>query len=278
MSKIVPKTLPAFYILLCFLIIQCLSCKEPTDGCLDIDAVNYDVSADDPCPDDCCTFPVLSLEVAHRFDTLIFNYDSIYTVDLGPRVKVEEVIFFLSNFRLTSLGGDSLEVRETIVLDIINADTQSFKDDYTLVSRNFPSFNYDVGEIRGEGSFTNVKFDVGLRGNAAFSNAETIAEDHALGLGTDTLWTVDQGYVFNRIEVDPDTSIIDNNRLFEVNQLVEVVLTFPIEVDRGFDVSIPIKVDYKTWFSGIDFVNNPDDNDILEKIVQNTANAFSINQ
>ncbi len=39
-------------------------CYEPKEGCLDPQAVNYDVTADEACAD-CCTWPSLRLSVKH---------------------------------------------------------------------------------------------------------------------------------------------------------------------------------------------------------------------
>ena len=258
------------------------ACKEPTEGCLDVEAVNYDVSADDPCPDDCCEYPRLSLSLIHRFqDSLPFSYDSIYSFEGSDRARFEKVIFYLSDFRLVNLT-DSLEVVETIELDLLDGGTETFKDDYTLVSRSIPSFEYDVGEIRGSGTFTVLRFTVGLVGNAENSDAESISnEDHPLALGTDSLWTASDGYIFNQIVVIPDTMVdMMPQRIINIKgqgNLGFVSLSFPQEVDLGFDIAIPIKIDYEKWFSGINFVIDSDE-DIAENIVNNTANAFSIDE
>ncbi len=260
-----------------------ISCKEPIEGCRDIAATNYDVSADEPCENDCCTYPRLSLSIAHRYmDSLSFSFDSIY-VDDGNNMAVQfqQMIFYLSNFRLT-MASDSFETIETIDLDIIGGETATFKDDFTLVSRSISSFSYDIGEIRGLGTFDTLKFTVGLAGDAAFVDAETVEEGHPLALNTDTLWTSTEGYVFNRLTVVPDTMNNDPlvSRQFDIRgneNLVEISLAYPIEVNRGIDLSIPLKIDYQIWFSGIDFVNNIDSY-IANKIVENTANAFSINE
>ncbi|MFT7606827.1 MAG: hypothetical protein ACI8VT_004430, partial [Saprospiraceae bacterium] len=53
MSKIVNPFKYLFALFLSLLLI--ISCKDRIDGCRDIEATNYDVSADDPCSDDCCT-------------------------------------------------------------------------------------------------------------------------------------------------------------------------------------------------------------------------------
>ncbi len=258
------------------------ACQEPEEGCLDVEADNYDVSADDPCSD-CCTYPSISIDVAHRFDTLLFSFDSIYyfpETSLIP-TQLEQIIFYLSDFRLVNLSDDSLTVFETIELDLFSGGMETFTDDYVLMSRSIPSFSYEVGEIRGAGSFNTLRFSVGIAGEAALSDALTQPDGHPLALGTDSLWNESEGYVFNRIMLIPDTfNTIAPVRTIDIrgeDAITEINLAFSQEVTLGFDVSIPLKIDYKEWLSGIDFVGDTDI-EIAEKIVNNTANAFSINE
>ena len=270
------KRVSRFWFLVVFLLIL-VSCKERIEGCKDIEATNYNVSADDSCSD-CCTYPKMFLEVFHKYDSLNFSFDSTYMI-AGDTIRFKQVIFYLSDFRLVN-GTDSIETVETIDLDIIGDDVVTFKDDFTLVSRSVSSFSYNVGEIKGTGEFNTLKFSVGLVGKSEFANAEAVIDGHPLSLTSDTLWTYPEGYVFNRVIVIPDTS-----KLMEVRQidlkgdgdLVELELAFSIDLNLGFDAKIPLRIDYKKWFSDIDFKAG-DIEDIRSKIVDQTPNAFSINE
>ena len=48
------------------------ACYEPTEGCLDVRATNFDLDADEGCAD-CCTYPELSL----RFENVWVYPDSV---------------------------------------------------------------------------------------------------------------------------------------------------------------------------------------------------------
>ena len=270
------KRVNRFTFLVVFLLII-VSCKERIEGCKDVEATNYNVSADDPCSD-CCTYPKILLDVFHKYDSLNFSFDSTYII-AGDTIRFKQVIFYLSDFRLVN-ESDSIETADTIDLDIIGEDVLTFKDDFALVSRSISSFSYDIGEIRGTGEFNTLKFSVGLVGKAEFANAESVTDGHSLSLTSDTLWTFPEGYVFNRIIVIPDTSNISEVRQIDIKgseYLKEVNLAFPIDLNLGFDAKIPFKIDYKKWFSGIDFADGSMD-DITTQIVDQTTNAFSINE
>lgn len=261
------------------------ACKDPVEGCLDVEAVNYDVSADDPCPD-CCTYPNLSLAISHRYqDSILFSYDSTYHIGgTNFDTRFEKVAFYLSDFRLVNIDNtDSLEVVETIELDLIGGGTSTFKDDYTFISRSNSSFEYEVGEIRSSGSFSTLRFTVGIAGDAANGDALSITnEEHPLALGTDSLWTASNGYIFHQIIVVPDTlnPPVDSVEIINIsgqNNLAFVELPYELDIALGFDVTIPLKIDYEKWFSGINFVGDSTDQ-IIDSIVNNTTNAFSINE
>ena len=60
------------------------------------------------------------------------------------------------------------------------------------------------------------------------------------------------------------------------DRLVKVELDYPIEIELGFDVTIPLKIDYWEWLKGIDFAADPEV--IEDSIVSNIAKAFSISE
>ena len=73
--------------------------------------------------------------------------------------------------------------------------------------------------------------------------------------------------------------ILPDTMAFEIidpfSNTVEISLNFPFTLAPGFDATLPIKVNYSKWLSGIDFVTDSEAM-IKSKIVSNTAEAFSI--
>lgn len=260
---------------LCSLLI--IACQDPIEGCLDVEATNYMVSADDPCTD-CCTYPTLSLQVFHSFqDSFNFSYDSAYTFE-GNVGQFEQVIFYLSDFRLLG-SSDTLLIADTMSFDIVNGSVEVLVDDFTIVSRSIGSITYEVGEIRGSGQFDSLSFVVGLSETAATVDAEAVIADHPLSVGEDTLWTDIDGYSLNRVIIIPDTTDSTTQRQFDIrgaSNLQRITLPFSTDLSPGFSILVPIKIDYQKWFSGINFVGETN-SDITAEIVSNTTNAFSIN-
>ena len=84
-----------------FTFIQFNSCYSPVDGCLDPEATNYSIDADNPC-DDCCNLPILNVSVFHeRYGYYIFTLGDTITNDLDQRVSLLDYVYLL--IRLQSL-------------------------------------------------------------------------------------------------------------------------------------------------------------------------------
>ena len=262
----------------CFCLLSIIACKEKTDGCLDVEATNFDVSADEPCPDDCCEYPMLSLEIAHRIDTLIFAYGTAY--DLGEQTgRILKIKFYLSDVRLTN-DAETLEVLERIDLTPFIGDVINRKDDFALISRDNAAFTYTLGETRQQGTFDTLRFSVGVDEQVNLTDPTTLTEGHPLGIQSDSLWSPERAYIFNKIIMVPDTmapmDTIEYNITGDPN-LVEISIPYEKTVRLGVDVTIPLKIDYQKWFTGIDFVADSPEL-VMEKIVTNLANSFSINE
>jgi len=259
------------------------SCFEPQEGCLDVGATNFDPTADNPC-EDCCTYPILTLSLSHRFGENSFNFNTFYAVDPDSTdfFTIQQMRFYLTNFHFenatTSVGvEDILQIETTTGTDL------EVEDNFTLVTRD--DFNFELGDFRSTGTFDTLRFYVGLEAdvNQALPSSTNLSSDHALAYTSDsTNWVDGFGYVFNEIIIDSIEGQEEPLRLniFEVdnlgaNNLVEIKIPYAITIDFGRNVTIPIKIDYEKWMEGINFVGDTEQK-IMEEIVNNTKNVFSI--
>ncbi|MCB0644893.1 MAG: hypothetical protein KDC44_24775, partial [Phaeodactylibacter sp.] len=163
-------------------------CYQDVEGCLDVRAANFDVSADVACLD-CCTFPELELIFQHRAvrsgDTLNFNYDSIFYLTGFPAnpFRIEQIRYYISEVVLETTAGD-LRVQDTIKLFKQNSsDLQGtpYIDDFLLVDRDFPS-TYAVGTILGTGTVNAIRFRLGLSDVVRQTDPDKVTGGHPLAL------------------------------------------------------------------------------------------------
>ena len=258
------------------------SCFEPKDGCLDIEATNFDASADHDC---CCEYPKLVIETVQRYDTLQYLPDSLYPGAGGKLFRLKSVVFYLSEFQLFQNGGIYM-VGDSVRLQTyapVGNDTikQTFTDDFLLV-RRVPVDN-PVGDFRAAGTFEKVRFRLGLSADTRRAIPQLAAAGSPLRIQADSLWYGrDAGYVFMRAIVArdsmastrPDTLAFTKADLDDF--FVENTGTF-VHASGGYDFRLKLTVDYKKMFDGLDWASG-NISTWKSQIVANLPNVFSVSQ
>ena len=269
-------------------------CYEPTEGCLDIEATNFNASADEQC-ESCCTYPKLKLSIFHSIETknwtmtedscIFFSSDTTFTFGSSD-FQISQMQYYLSDFRLTTSTGEVKIVSDTIQLNILDDVTLEEKDtvvidDFVLVKRS--AFVYTIGEFIAPSNYEKIQFKVGLTPRLNTTNPDTLSSTHPLAIQQDSMHTGmrNSGYLLQKFEVIRDTMDFPNAYPYGIldpfSNTVEISLDYQFTLEPGFDATIPLKVNYSKWLSGIDFVTD-DEATIKSKIVTNTAEAFSISQ
>ena len=168
--------------------------------------------------------------------------------------------------------------RDSITLNLLDGTEVRVEDNFNLVTRDQNSFQYTIGTFKDVGTYEKIHFTVGLEPPASKTNPESLS-NHPLAIQPDSIFSIDtERYIFNRITYVRDTSIMDTLSIDVTDFMVEVELDLPnpLTIERGFDIEIPVTIDYWEWLRGIIFVTNVDD--IRDSIVSNTAKAFSITE
>ena len=271
---------------LALLLFTCWACYEDQEGCLDVAATNFFAEADDPCPD-CCTYPSLAIDIRHRvvladtFFNLVY-VDSIYTDDFGNPFRINNIQFYLSNFRLLRASNTEVGVADSLNIAVLQSggDTlmQNVEDNFALINRS--NFNaYTLGTFLEAGNFAGIRLAMGVEGAANNADPNLISNSHPLSIEEDMYFNPDSGYVFNRIEFFRDTTAADTiptviNIGLEQN-LRSLVLLGEFNLLEGFNTTLTLQIDYLTWFRGVD-IKNDSEEIISSKIVDNITQAISL--
>jgi len=278
MNKIDLRT-PFVFFLFCM---GLWSCADREEGCLDIEATNYNVTADDPCMD-CCEYPDLTLSFSFFWDSLSYRNTELYTSLDQDVIQILDAQVLLSNFELRAQG-QSIRVTDSIVLPLlVNGDEleQEFVDDFNRVSRQI-NFNYTLGAISSlQATIDSISFQIGLDPVLADIDTSSMPASHPLTNSIDDLYDAPgTGFQSIRFEVVTDTFSMNPDTLVYlsgVNVTRPVQLEVNQEVSRGFDFSVSIQIDYQKWLEGINFATDPETL-IEEKLLENASGAFSIEQ
>ncbi len=263
------------FILLIFL---CPSCSEKTEGCLDIEALDYNVAADVDC---CCTYPELVLNVSHKFDTLALRLGNEFTLNEIDTFIVNESKILFSRMHPRQNGIISF-VDDTIhiPLDATGGNTLlEIEDNFILVQPD--EFVYPIGTFVGPGIYDELEFRFGLEGDLNLIIPDSVHQtDHVLRSESDSVWSDDKGYFYMYLDITPNKEQPDITKEViiydEANQL-DFLLSGELVAGTGYDFEVNITIDYKLLYQGIEFVTD-DELTIAQKIQQNLMNSIYLTE
>ena len=118
------------------------SCFQPEEGCLDIEATNFTLSADRDCvqddnTSDCpCTYPDINLVIEHVYNDQAYLPDSVYQNNLGQTFRIRDIQFYMSDICLIRSDSTVVKILDTITLIVSNGgelEKLVAIDDFTLV-------------------------------------------------------------------------------------------------------------------------------------------------
>lgn len=256
------------------------ACYEPREGCLEIEAANFDASADKNC---CCIYPVFNLTLLPRFDTLIWKPDTAYEYAPGKWFRLKQSVFYLSDFQFQQQGTTFLTT-DTLSLNVWGAagDTSltTFVNDFELVRRT--AVNYSIGTFRPAGTFESVRFRIGLPDAAQKVIPELAPEGHPLRLQGENLWLGrDTGFVALKLVFTRDTfeTTLPDTLTFSLPDFSGVVLQQdgPFFHEGGYDFNLQLTSDYRELFRNVD-LSTGDKVAWKTQIVANLPQAFRVSQ
>ncbi len=247
---------------LAVLVMTLLSCEESVDGCLDIRATNFDVSAVTSC-ESCCAFPAGSLDLDFKFDTLDLSFNTDYPLGLDT-IQLNSIELPFSKFKLLGSG------QEFSFIDSILRFSPRMRDDYVLIER----VAQDIGHTDYVALIDSIECLVGI--DVAELNQLRpfidISSGNNVNLLISNLYDESQDlFVQARMEVE----IADSVRFIEIQSIANPMIAFSDTIDilQGRNWRIDWELDVKKMLEGI----SPEDTNeqIGEIISQNLTQAIS---
>ncbi len=259
------------------------ACFEPAEGCLEVEATNFDASADKNC---CCEYPQLVLDVVQWYDSVQFVENAAYPAPLNDRLfRLKSVSFYLSDFQLIQNNipytvGDTVQLRafSPTGLDTI---TETLTDDFLLVRRQ--SFSNDIGDFRTNGTFSQTRFRLGLTDSAGRVIPRLAPTGHPLRTQADSLWhgPGGAGYIFLQVVLARDTAsaTVADTISFSRADLGDFFIQtqVPVQHATGYDFRLRLLAEYKNLLEGVDLTTG-DISIWKSKMIANLPNVFSVSQ
>lgn len=276
------RKMPFFLFLFILSVFQ--SCNQPSQGCRDIRATNYDVSADEDCEEECCQFPELKIKFDHKIqqrvgntDTLLaFKYNTSYIlpVSLTDTFSFQKIKCYFSNFRLVNMDGEEVQVTNKIAVDLEGEDPDSITITDDIILFDAASPNYTLGNFDQPNTYQTLRFTVGLQSELLTTNPE-IAPQGTVFTPDSINYETEFGYIPQKYVFFPEPSDT-------IGVIHRVFQSVPIEVSTdafalvtGFDATLRMTMRYDWLFENIVF-GSTDLADFRQKIVTNLPNAVTL--
>ncbi len=261
----------------CFLLaLTLLCCYEPQEGCLDADATNFALEADEDCctsaDECCCEYPQLSLSLKHKMADANLSFDEVYLDKAGNPFRINSIHFFTSNIQF--IGEQIHGVTDSISINDNAGSSVLRPDDVTVVSAQ--TFSFPVGTFKRSGSYSAVRFIVGLNEPELSSPGDQFGSDHPLSYSDETLIDDQGNRIMARITLMTDT-ISMQIRDLEIPGSNSVAVELPVDlfVPRAAGIALPIGVEYQLWFGDLDVLGDSD-SILIAKIVAGIPASMSI--
>ena len=260
-----------------------LGCYEDREGCLDRQAVNFDLDADVGCID-CCQYPVLRVSFAHRWEEEAFGLaPRVYLDGQGNPFRIKRIRYYWSNLELIETGGQVRTVTDSIAVRIVTetGDTvsQRLSDNYVLVDPSNPQSRI-LGTFPYAGSYARLRAVFGLDSVANRAVPISLPQRHPLAPQVDGQHiSTEEGYMFARIEYYPDT--LSSSAL--VTLVVggsagrqPLLMDFPasMTLGSGYDALLEIEANYARWFEQIDV--RADTATVRQQLETHFSSAFKV--
>ena len=272
------------------------ACQEKIQGCLDPNATNFDVTADEGCvktstSSGCpCRYPNLVLgadfKVAGKTkkgaDTL-YNWNGNYplTNTANQTYFFKTMALYISDIQLIRANGEVITTIDSLVIPIKKSavDTPNVKvrKDFTLLNSN--NFNYNIGAFSQNGVFTKIKFKFGLQNpvnQVSTLNKRKIPNDNILNI--DSLYLKNTFEHFTgAINYQADTSKVGKIAFFKFQKTMDMELSLPTNAvfSKGYDVRIRLLIDFSQWFSDVDFQKDTPAQ-IQQKVLVNIGKGWKV--
>ena len=233
------------------------ACYEDRIGCLNPDATNFDERADQACPDNCCSFPNLALDV-DRFwgEEALANVDTL--VDgAGNEFTLTRFRFYLTEIEVVTETGSITAVNELETSVLENSDTVLTTINANLgLIESTGGTTESIGTIQvGIEALTQVQGLFGMRDDFPEVYPPEAPASSPLATQEGLLNFNDgNGYLLGSLEV---LMLADStSRRIDVTGNLPVQLPFgaPVAPVRGANLTVEIAADYQSLLGSVNLL------------------------
>ncbi len=236
------------FILLVLLSVN-MGCNTRIEGCLDLNAANFDFEAERSC-DDCCKYPSAILSLTQKWNADNFsNEDTLYDGQ-GQKYLIIDLKYFLSSWAWQDSDG------KIYTVDSVTATCGTEDLTYTpdMITADSRKFSYALGPIRRSPITDSLSMVFGLVED--FSCLDPTNKATPANLTENSpLWNKQTGLLETlRLVLQRNFETVTFDTIFLTTK-VDFRYAYAREFRAGKNDTFALAVDYAQWFQDVSVAN-----------------------
>jgi hypothetical protein len=231
------------WLLACTLLIMLMSaCNTRIEGCLDVNAENFDLNGERPCKD-CCTYPSMQLSLTQKWNDDNFANTDTLIDSQSHAYKITDLKYFMTTWSWKDVEGNQFTV------DTVEADCNGTPFRYTpdILVIDTRQFLYTLGTIRVAPHITSISATLGLTVDYSCLE-EGDVNTPASVTDQSPLWNSQSGKLETiRLILQKDIAVEAYDTLY-MDYTLGNTIDYDLEMEKGFDTPLTLTVNYAQWF------------------------------
>jgi hypothetical protein len=277
MSQLKNNILAVCFTFLASLII--ISCYEHEKGCRDINALNFSVSADEECDDNCCTYPNVEFIVNFIYKNSVIDTSTYFPITAGDSIRLKSAKIFFSDFSFSDESGNREPVYYTNLLGISTNGVTEYKEINSSVIKVKPeNSKYAAGTMRTLFRPNTLMFQFGLNDMVNFAMNDKLTTSSPLySKSTDSMFVDNnQGYYFFKINIQDKKNPLNLKKIVALKPPKNISFSFSSEFNFSLRQThqIKINIDLEKLFSEVHLSDSQ--LSIRDKILKNIISSVAL--
>lgn len=255
------------------------SCYEHEKGCRDINALNYSVSADDDCDDNCCTYPNVEFLVNFIYKNSVIDTNMYFPLESGDSIRLQSLKIYFSDFIFSDNIGNSEPVYYPNLLGIsVNGITEYKEVNSSIIKVKPQNSKYVAGTLRKLFHPKILTFQLGLNDVINYAINDKIETSNPLyNKSTDSMFVdINQGYYFFKINIQDKKNPDNLKKIISLKPLQKI--SFSITSEFNFSLreihQVKLNIDLEKLFSEVHLSDSQIS--IRDKILKNIVNSMKL--
>jgi hypothetical protein len=261
-----------------FILISQYSCYDHIEGCRDINALNYDVKADNDCLKECCSYPEIEIQMSLVNGTETIDTNKYFPLENGDSIRVRYLRIFFSDFSFTS--DDSTKI--PVYKDLLTGKRLNNTVEYQV--QNFPvlkfkpeSVFYNIGVCKNLGSASQLAFTFGIKDEVNYSVLDKLTSSSPLYNGTDSMYIDEnKGFYFLKmlLQSKKNHNIVKSIKATYENGIRQIKIYSDFDLTKRQKHIIKLNIDLLKLLKGINMEDA--ESAARTKIIDNLTGSVSL--